>query len=238
MIEKNNNNMKELFSRSKEFCPELPCGTHKIARLVTKRMGDSVYVSPQKLSMIFADIIEKELIKDFELFPQMVDVLMEFKYSTTFRIICREVLEINTPPLVASTTKWPQKEVQIAVEWWTKTLLFRDTSKMPTAFQIRQKTYTVEEIQAFRYFLGLKIIEALAVDKEVWLSCNWTADGIIKEVGDMIGINQLWGYPDARMAIYEGEVRAYSCTKDIWETIYLSEEVKAKLLKAEFISED
>lgn len=207
-----------VFSRSREICPNLPDGVHKIALHIARRTEARVSPSPQELAMLFTAVLEEEKIDGFELFPQLVDELMEDTYATKFRKICQEVIGIN-PPIIITPQEYSEN-IRIAVNWWKKAILFRDTFNMPLLFKkYLQRTYTTEEITIFKSTLAKQIAKELDKNKEVWLNSKWTTEGLLKEAGDKIGVNPLIGYPDASMVVYANEVKVCVDGRH-WETIF------------------
>ena len=215
--------------RSREICPNLPEAIHKIAgRIATKATGENS-ISPQELALLFSAVLQEELLPHFELFPQLVDKMVQKymngdDYSTIFRKICQDVIGINTP-FIIEVKEYPEN-INVAVEWWTKAILFRtDVTDMPIDFQkLFRRQYTPAEIALFKSTLANEIQKSFAIEKEeLWLNSEWTADVILKRAGNKIGINPLLGYPNAAMAIYSNEVKVSVDGGHTWEQIYYKE---------------
>lgn len=216
------------FLRSREICPKLPESIHQIAGHIAKRTESMTAISPQELAMIFAAVLEEEKITDFELFPQLVDrIEREYdkgdEYATTFRKICREVIGID-PPIIVVIEEHPEC-VEVAAQWWVNAVLFRtDTAGMPVDFQkIFRRRYSEERVALFKATLARKIARKLAIEKQVWISSDWTADSILEAAGNKIGVSPLVGYPNATMAVYENEVKVTVGNDNTWETIFYTE---------------
>lgn len=215
----------ENFLRSRQICPCLPDGVHELACDIAKRTEKIKYISPQELALTLTTILEEKKIADFELFPQLIDKMTQEyidgdEYATTFRRICLVVLGIN-PSIIITPKEYPES-INTAVEWWAKTVLFRnDLANMPTAFQkALKKEYSTEEIAIFKATLARQIAKKLAHEKEVWLYSGVTTSQILQWAGDKIGIDPILGYPKASMVIYETEVQATVDGGDTWKTIF------------------
>lgn len=216
------------FSRSREICPNLPESIHKIAGHIAKRTENKYAISAPELAMIFAAVLEEEKITDFQLFPQLVDrIEREYangdEYATTFRKICHEVIGIN-PPIIVVIEEYPEC-VNVAAQWWVNAVLFRtDIADMPTVFQkFFRITYPTEKIALFKATLSKNIAIKLAQEKQVWISSKWKADSILEAAGNKIGVNPMFGYPNATMTIYENEVKVTVGDGNTWESIFCTD---------------
>lgn len=215
--------------RSREICPNLPEGIHKIAERIAQKTKAESSISPQELALLFLSVLEEELLPNFELFPQLVDKIVQKyvngdDYSTIFRKICQDLIGIDTP-FIVEEKEYPEN-INVAVDWWTKAILFRtDVAGMPIDFQkLFRRQYTPAKIALFKSTLASEIQKSFANQKEeLWLNSDWTADVILERAGNKISIHPLLGYPNATMAIYSDEVKVSVDGGHTWEQIYYKE---------------
>lgn len=150
--------------------------------------------------------------------PQLIDAISDEEFAEELRQEWKKAFKVVPPRRVNTKAvntdfKYPEY-VNAAIDWWANAIIspkFDNGEELPDFLSFLMagfaKEYTAEEIKTFKEALAKGIMDEMSKFGTCTLSVDYHPCMILADAGNLIGVNDLTGYPcKTSMSISEKEV--------------------------------
>lgn len=230
-------NIRQKLANVRELCPGMSKDFYLLTDYMSENTNDElVPMGMIMLSICVRDDLEKgrngfgrsfpeeltrrkDFVKDeIQWIPQLVDAIADEEFAEEFRLHWKECFGYDTPKrvntkAVDTDVRYPEY-VKAATDWWANAIIspkFDNGEALPAPLSFLMagsaKEYTPAEIKTFKEALAKGIMDEMSNYGRCTLDVDYHPCRVLASAGDLIGVNDMTGYPcKTYMSISEEEV--------------------------------